>query len=50
MQASDIWSCGLMMFEMLAGVHPLWNYKEDDRRKYKQKLTDLKQFNFKNGF
>mmetsp|Transcript_28320 Transcript_28320/g.27256 ORF Transcript_28320/g.27256 Transcript_28320/m.27256 type:complete len:242 (+) Transcript_28320:317-1042(+) len=41
-KAADVWSCGLMMYEMLTGDHPLWESKKDDRKKYKQKLKEQK--------
>ena len=39
-----MWACGLMMFEMMTGEHPLWDEKDDDRKKYKQKLKELVKF------
>jgi len=40
-----VWACGLMMYEMLVGEHPLWDQKDDDRKTYKQKLKALTSFN-----
>ena len=41
----DIWAVGFIMYELIAGVHPLWTRKED-KNEYKEKIRALKKLDF----
>lgn len=45
----DIWAVGFIMYELLAGKHPLW-VKGDDNTSYIKKAQELKKFHFGKRF
>lgn len=38
---ADIWAVGFIMYEMIAGKHPLWE-KGEDKPTYREKLKNFK--------
>jgi len=47
----DIWSCGIIMFEILTGgKHPLFENEEDSIDSYKKKLQGISYFDTPNEF
>lgn len=45
----DIWAVGFMMYELIAGKHPLWR-SGDDNTYYRQKAQELVKLKFGHRF
>jgi serine/threonine protein kinase len=45
----DIWAVGFIMYELIAGKHPLWK-KGDDNITYKHRATNFKGLRYGHRF
>lgn len=45
----DIWAAGFIMYELIAGKHPLWE-KGEDKKKYRQNMLEFKKLRYGRRF
>lgn len=45
----DVWAVGFIMYELIAGKHPLWE-KGEDKKKYREKILNFKKLRFGRRF
>jgi|LauGreDrversion4_2_1035121.scaffolds.fasta_scaffold381073_2 serine/threonine protein kinase len=41
----DIWAVGIIMYEIISGVHPTWQ-KGEDKSSYREKMKSFKKITF----
>jgi serine/threonine protein kinase len=45
----DVWAAGFIMYEIIAGRHPLWE-KGEDKKKYREKVLSFKELKYGKRF